>query len=415
MEISNTEEEYGLIAKAFHWVIAVLILALLPIGLFMGGMENSPFKFQVFALHKSFGLLVFFLGLARLIWRFASPPPDHMENHKHWERVLAAASHFWLYICMLGMPLSGWLMSSAGQFPIPFFGLQMPALIGKDEELGDLFYRMHEILAYTLLFTLALHMAGALKHHVLDKDRTLQRMTWDRPGLLIPAILVIVAGASYAVSGLMIGRSLLADKPADDQAAEASAVSAAPAEAQVDTAKSATPDNLPAHGWAIDASRSKLQFEAVLYNAPFTGDFGNFTGPVIFDPADLSTARADIFVSMKDVKTGDADRDNNIQSMDWFDTNQFPDAHFVAEKFEKGEDDNYVAVGEVTIKGVTMPLIIPFTLEIKEGAAGKREAHMLARFSLDRTHFNIGTEGQWATDTSVDKNVEVAIDLIAVQ
>ena len=69
MQLANTEDEYGLLAKVFHWLIAVLIIGLLPMGLFMSGMENSPLKFEIFALHKSFGLLVFFLGLARVVWR----------------------------------------------------------------------------------------------------------------------------------------------------------------------------------------------------------------------------------------------------------------------------------------------------------------------------------------------------------
>jgi len=399
MEIANTEDEYGLLARAFHWIIAVLILGLLPVGLFMGGMDNSPVKFQIFALHKSFGLLVFFLGLGRIVWRFVSPPPDHLETHAHWEITLASATHFWLYACIIGMPLSGWLMSNAGEFPVPFFGIQMPALIGKDEGLGDLFYNVHAILAYTLLFMLGLHIAGALKHHVIDKDETLERMAFRKDGLLLPAIVILVAGSSYAACAYLIGMDFLDKKPAQIAAPETATENAA----------APSVENLPEHGWAIIPSISKLQFEAVLYKAAFTGEFKNFTGTIIFNPEDVSTAKADITIDMKNVATGDADRDTNIVGTEWFDSEKFPTSRFVSTKFEKADGNNYVAIGDLTIRDKTMPLIIPFTLDIKD-----KTAHMVGAVKLDRTNFGIG-QGQWADESTVGHDVKVMIDLKAAQ
>lgn len=402
MQLKNTEDQYGLIAKFFHWSVAVMIIALLPVGLFMAGMENSPLKFQVYALHKSVGLLVFFLGLGRIAWRLISPAPDHFENHAHWERVLAGASHFWLYVCVIGMPLSGWLMSSAGEFPVPFFGIQMPHLIGKDEQLAGTLNNVHEILGYTLMLVLGLHIAGALKHHVIDKDETLMRMAWARPGLLLPVIVILVAGLSYSVSAIMIGRQIIAGETGEEAAVDG-APGAAPSAVRPETA------NLPEHGWAIDPARSKVEFKAVLYNAPFTGIFSGLDGKILFDPADLSTARADVTVRMNGVKTGDADRDANIESAEWFDAANFPESRFVANRFEKGGEPNgYVAIGDVTIKGVTMPLLIPFRLDIDGDSA-----HMTATFSLNRTSFAVG-QGQWADESTVAHNVDVTIDLTVV-
>lgn len=399
MEISNTEDEYGLLARTFHWIIAVLILGLLPVGLFMGGMENSPLKLEIYAMHKSFGLLVFFLGLTRIAWRFISPPPDHLETHAHWEVTLASAAHFWLYVCMLGMPLSGWLMSNAGEFPVPFFGMQMPALIGKDEGLGDLFNQIHEILAYTLLFVLGLHIAGALKHHVIDKDETLQRMAFKKEGFLLPVLVVLVAGSSFAASAYLIGMDFLKDEPQREIAAPAI----------VEPVAMSPVESLPEHGWAIVSSISKLQFEASLYKAPFTGEFGNFNGTIIFNPDDLSTAKADITIDMAKVATGDTDRDSNIVGTDWFDSEKFPQSRFVSTKFEKADGNNYMAIGDLTIRDKTMPLIIPFTLEIKDNTA-----HMLGEITLNRTNFGVG-QGQWADESTVGHDVRVIIDLKAAQ
>ncbi len=401
MEMANNEDEYGAVARLFHWTIAVLIIGLLPVGLFMGGMENSPFKFQIYALHKSFGLLVLFLGVGRLVWRFLSPPPDHLESHRSWERALAGAAHFWLYVCIFGMPLSGWLMSSAGQFPIPFFGLQMPNLIGKDEHLGDLFYEIHEILAYTLLFVLALHMAGALKHHIFDHDETLARMTLKRPGMVVPAVIILFAGASYAVSGYIIAGHMLR-KNAETAGRDNAAVTAG-------TQNLPSVDVLPEHGWAIMPSESKLEFQASLYKAKFTGTFKDFTGTIIFDPDNLDASRVDIRINMKDVQTGDADRDQNIVGPEWFDSDKYPESRYEATQFEKGEGNNYVAIGTLTIRDVTMPLILSFTLDIVEN-----KAHVTGATDLNRVNYGIGT-GQWEGEDAVGHDVEVQIDLHAIR
>lgn len=398
MELSNTEDEYGLIAKIFHWIIAFLIIGLLPVGLFMGGMENSPLKFQIFAMHKSFGLLVFFLGIARLVWRFISPPPDHLENHQKWEVTLAGAAHFWLYVCIIGMPLSGWLMSNAGEFPVPFFGTQMPTLIDKNEQLGNLFYQTHEILAYTLLFVLALHAAGALKHHVIDKDETLGRMAYKTKGFVLPAIIVIVLGLSYAASGAAI---LFGDEDEEQVVVQQAASTSVPQAADIST--------LPQDGWKIIAAESKLQFQAVLYGAPFTGEFKNFSGIIIFNPDDLANARADIRIDMKNVVTGDADRDKNIVGPEWFDSEKFPESRFVSQKFEKADGNNYVAIGDLTIHGMTMPLALPFALDIKD-----KKAHMTAKVSLNRLNFAIGM-GEWEDGKTVGTDINVIIDLNAAQ
>ncbi|PZQ48243.1 MAG: cytochrome B [Micavibrio aeruginosavorus] len=402
MGLANSENEYGIAAKSFHWLIAVLIIGLLPVGIGMGMLPNEPFKFQIYALHKSFGLLVFFLGIGRIIWRFVSPPPEHLETHAHWETTLAGAAHFWLYVCIIGMPLSGWLMSNAGEFPVPFFGIQMPHLIGKDEALGDLFGDVHELLGYTLLLVLALHVAGAIKHHVLDKDETLKRMAYAQAGIGFAAFIVLVLGLSYFLSLGVLLQKFTAAKP-QEVAAAPETPAAVPVASQPSTA------NLPPHGWAIVPDVSHLQFEATLYGAAFTGDLKQYDGTIIFDPADLSTAKADITIHMANVATGDAERDSNIVGEDWFDAMKFPQAHFVATKFEKGDGNNYVAIGNLTIRDKTMPLILPFTLDIAQ-----KTAHMVGEADLNRTDFGVG-QGEWEDESAVLHAVKVKIDLKAVQ
>lgn len=403
MNITNTDEEYGLVHKAFHWLIAVIIIGLLPVGLFMVGMENSPLKLEIYAMHKSFGLLVLALGILRLLWRFFSPVPDELETHKTWEVALAGGAHFWLYVCIIGMPLSGWLMSSASQFPVPFFGWQLPHIIGKNEKLGEIFANIHEILAYTLLFILALHAAGALKHHLIDKDETLQRMSWKKAGYGLAAMIVVVVGASYLASSYGLWRDF---KAAKAEAPVAAAAAVTPTPVRTETVDLSF---LGEHGWAIVPAESKLTFRTTLYGSEFEGVFGDFNGTIVFNPDDLANASADIRIGMKNVATGDADRDSNIQNSDWFDSENNPESRFKTIHFESLGDGKYIAVGDLTLRGVTLPVSLPFILDIQ----GNR-AVMTGEVTLSRLDFGIGT-GEWGDDKIVGRNVVVKIALIAIR
>jgi cytochrome b561/polyisoprenoid-binding protein YceI len=398
MQFTNSEDRYGAISKTFHWVIAFIILGLIPVGFGMGLIPNSPLKFEVYAMHKSFGLLVFFLALARLTWRFFSPAPDRLETHKGWEHALASAAHVWLYICMIGMPLSGWLMSSANEFPVPFFGTQLPHIIEKNEEWAPLFRQSHTILGYSLFVILALHMAGALKHHILDRDETLQRMSWRKAGIGLAALLVLLAGTSYALSVTGIVKSAMEER------AEKIEESKAEDDARSNDSSNARPD-----AWQIVADKSKVSFKTALYGAQFTTEITDISGDIVFDPENLEKSDVRVRVGTQGLKSGDDNRDANMMGPEWLDSENYPDIWFVSEKFEKGDGDKYVAIGTLSVKGKAMPLIMPFNLSIK-GAA----AHMTSEVSLNRLDYQIGT-GNWSDEQTVGHNVIVQIDLSAKQ
>jgi len=176
MAVKNTKNTWGSIAKSFHWIIALLVIGLLGVGLYMGGMENSPLKFQVYTVHKSLGFLVLWLVALRLVWKFYTRAPDLISAHK-WERALAHGTHFLLYVCLILQPLSGWIMSSASGRASPLiYGFDLPQIVDPDLSIGGLFHDIHEITGYVLLALVSLHFAGALKHHFIDRDETLRRM-----------------------------------------------------------------------------------------------------------------------------------------------------------------------------------------------------------------------------------------------
>tara|TARA_B100000686_G_C16781374_1_gene972131 strand:- start:1649 stop:2203 length:555 start_codon:yes stop_codon:yes gene_type:complete len=176
MPAQNTENSYGSVAKFFHWTIALIVIALLAVGLYMGGMENSPLKFQVYGIHKSFGFLVLWLVGLRLAWKFYNEAPELLSK-KRWERNLARLTHFLLYVCLVLQPLSGWIMSSASGRASPLiFGFDLPAIVQPDRDIGGLFHEVHEYTGFILIGLIALHFAGAIKHHFVDGDQTLLRM-----------------------------------------------------------------------------------------------------------------------------------------------------------------------------------------------------------------------------------------------
>ncbi len=175
----NTVERYGTVAQGFHWIVAVLVIGLLGLGLYMETLDPLPSTFKIYALHKSLGIVVLTLAVLRLVWKIANPHPHALPTHKEWERFLAKLVHLFLYFAIIAMPLSGWIMSSAKGFPVNLFGIEgltLPNLVSTNKDVAEAAEEFHEIIAYSLIVVIGLHFAGALKHHVIDKDGTLRRM-----------------------------------------------------------------------------------------------------------------------------------------------------------------------------------------------------------------------------------------------
>ena len=171
---------YTATAKLIHWLMAALLFGLLALGVYMTELPLSPQKLQLYSWHKWAGVTAFLLLLLRLLWRLKNPPPPLPESMSKTTQWVAHAGHFALYALMVAIPLSGWLMSSAKGFQTVYFGvLPIPDLIGKNKELGQLLAEVHETLAWLLVLLVVGHTAAALKHHFIDKDDILIRMSPD--------------------------------------------------------------------------------------------------------------------------------------------------------------------------------------------------------------------------------------------
>jgi cytochrome b561 len=180
--IRNNSQRWGSVSIGLHWLTALVIIGLSIVGLIMTELPNSPFKMQVYALHKSFGLTVLALTLLRLAWRFLAGTPDDLPGSRL-QQLAAKAVHGLMYFLLLAMPLSGWLFNSAAGFPFRWFNLvQLPKLFtGYNPALKDFAHELHETGFYLLAALLLVHAGAALFHHYVIKDDTLKRMTGKMP------------------------------------------------------------------------------------------------------------------------------------------------------------------------------------------------------------------------------------------
>ena len=185
MNWRNTPQEWGAVAKFFHWSIALLVIGLVIVGLIMDEMRNSPDKITVYAIHKSVGLTVLVLALLRLVWRFVDPRPPYPPSIPSWQRQASDLTHGLLYALLIYMPITGWLFNSAANFPLQWFWLfKVPALSGPDAGMKELARDLHGLGFYALAALFTLHVGAALRHHFVDRDPTLARMV---PGLRAPS------------------------------------------------------------------------------------------------------------------------------------------------------------------------------------------------------------------------------------
>ncbi|HSN71527.1 MAG TPA: cytochrome b [Steroidobacteraceae bacterium] len=177
MQLRNTEYRYGAVAQLLHWSIVALVIAQFVLAEIAEDLPTGLEKLATLARHKSVGITILGLAVLRLAWRAINKTPAPPPQMPGWQRVAARISHVGLYALLFVQPLTGWLMSSAKNYPVSWFGaVTLPDLIAPSERLFEVFEEAHEIGA-TLLFVLAgIHAAAALKHHFVDRDDVLRRM-----------------------------------------------------------------------------------------------------------------------------------------------------------------------------------------------------------------------------------------------
>ncbi|SFS07847.1 cytochrome b/b6 domain-containing protein [Yoonia litorea] len=383
---------YGTVTKVFHWLTALLILTVIPLGAIANRLPYETnaelaFKAQMFSLHKTLGVIVFVVALARILWALTQKKPSGLHPERKLETFLADLMHWTLYISLVAVPLTGWIHHAAttGFAPIWLPISQDLPLVPKDEGVAKLFAGLHWAWSKIMVGAILLHLAGALKHHLVDKDATLKRMWFGaktgetavhRSSLTAPLaaigiyLVVTVAGAAAG---------LYTAKPTVERVALAAVSS----------------------DWAVQDGEIALTITQ--FNAPVTGRFEDWTAAIRFD----ETATDDIGEVTTTIAIGSltlGSVTNQALETDFFDAARFPTATFTAE-IVRGET-GYVADGTLTIKEASVPVVLPFDLTINGDIATMQGA-----VSLDRRDFQIGNSMN--DETNLAFGVDVAITLTA--
>ena len=179
IRLGNDPDAYGRVSRMIHWTTAILFIALIPMGIFTSMIpEDAPWRNAYYVIHKSLGISVFVLVLARLCWNLGSPRPALDASLKRWERRLAKGAHLALYALLLAVPITGLVMTTFHGYPSYFFAWELEPL-WNESETGTLAWGVfHKYILPTVVYlVLAGHVLGALKHRFLDgKPHALRRM-----------------------------------------------------------------------------------------------------------------------------------------------------------------------------------------------------------------------------------------------
>ncbi len=173
-------QKYPISSRVLHWLMAILIIFMLPFGIYMTDFvaKDAPNRLEIYGLHKSLGVVVLILAFLRIVNRFIVKAPSLPQSMPKIEKILANIGHLVLYLLMILIPLSGYLMSNSAGYPVHLFAIEMPKIIETNFENAGFFKELHELSAFVMIAVLALHVIAVIKHRFFDKaeNDVLKRM-----------------------------------------------------------------------------------------------------------------------------------------------------------------------------------------------------------------------------------------------
>ncbi len=387
----NSISRYTAVAIALHWAIALLIIFMIWLG---WNMEDNEGRYQP---HKSIGITILVLTVARVAWRVLNPPPDLPSSIKPIEKIASHYVHLALYALMILIPLLGWALVSTSKLQVPtvLFGTvswpDLPFLSGlRGNKLAHgVIETLHSKGAWVIIGLLVLHVGGALKHEFSSEEGVLKRMI---PGLFgktqpprAPA-----RGFFIAFGGAALLFALIAAVPVLAQSRTASDTPPG-----TDTAAAVAPPAFETN-WVVDYSKSEIRFSGVHDGKAFSGTFKNWTADVAFFPNAVETSEVRVEVQTGTAATGKKLYDDSLRAPEWFDVSNFPSATVVLSGFAKTET-GYAATATMRLKKRTVTTPLTFTLDIKDNVA---TLNGVAKF--DRKALGIGQisdpNAEWVSD-----------------
>lgn len=406
MSLANTSSSYGSVTKTFHWLTALLILTVIPLGWVASNMaeavtdpsttasaEEISRTALVFSLHKTVGVVIFFVALARILCTLTQAKPGLLNAENRPEAFAAETVHWLLYGSLVLVPLTGWVHHAATEGFAPIllpFGQDLP-LVPKSQSLAEITAGLHWVFQWVLIVSLALHVLGAIKHHVIDRDATLRRMLPGRANAPEPPAQkhgVRPAFAVLALWGLALSAGAFAGAFATHQ-------TSSPATVALNKVQS---------DWQVQDG--SLSITVGQLGNPVTGRFGDWTAAITFDEPDVPgpAGHVEVTVAIGSLTLGTVS--DQAMGADFFAVSDFPTATFKGDIFKT--EAGYEARGPLTIRDRTVDIVLPFTLDLAEGTA-----IMSGKLALDRLDFGIGQN--MPDESSLAFAVEVGVDLTATR
>ncbi|MDW4496830.1 cytochrome b/b6 domain-containing protein [Sulfitobacter sp. D35] len=374
MPLTNSSARYGSVARTFHWLTALLILAQIPLGFYADYLpydtsDALAFKATMFSLHKTLGVAIFFVAVARILWAVAQPKPAPLHPDRRAETWAAETVHWLLYGSLVLVPLSGWVHHAAtsGFAPILWpFGQSLP-LVPQSETLAAITAGLHGLAAWVLVAAIGLHVAGALKHAIIDRDATLRRMT---------------SGAAAGPAGDT--RHAVAGPLATALAAWLAVLGAGYAAGFYGTEHTAGPAQALAEvqsEWQVEEGSVTITVNQ--FGSDVSGSFADWTADISFDPDSTEERMGGVLatISVGSLTLGSVTQ--QALGADYLDASGYPTATFDADIFRA--DDGFEARGDLTIKDVAAPAVLAFSLEIIDDVA-----EMQGNLTLDRRDYGVG-------------------------
>lgn len=412
-------ERYSALAIVLHWAIALLLLFQIGLGWALEDLPKGAVQFAGYQFHKSVGITILLLSVARLAVRLFKPRPAPVADGKT-QMLLASAVHGLLYAVMVVGPLTGWIIVSTAKVRL------QTMLFGKvpwpDLPVGQGLHEPAELLHGALgtlgIALIGLHVAGALYHHFKREDvigRMLPGVVRSHSAIGIAGLVAIALGAGALVCGLFL--SFPASKapvaaPSDPASAVATDMagedSLEPATTEPTAAASETASVAKASAWKLEKG-GRLGFSAEYSGEAINGSFSRWDATIMFDPEDLPGSSIRATIDLASVESGDSQRDDMLRSDSFFGVGSHPSAQFVSSSIREAGAGRYVANGVLSLHGQRKPLTLRFALKIDGDHATASGAATLQRLA-----FGVG-EGEWSATDQLKDAVEVNFNLKAVR
>jgi cytochrome b561 len=356
-------KRYNKAMITLHWLMAICFIGMIAGGLVMTGVDlPKPLMFDLYQYHKSLGVILLLLFFVRLSLKLFTKSPHLPAEMSAKDKKLAKIGHYALYVIMLAMPFSGWVMVSSSSYGLPtivFGAFEWPHLsfVVGNNDAHELAQESHEWLAYGFMALIATHIAAVAKHYFIDGKNLLPRMGIGKICLIISCLIGGVANAKI---------------------------------------------------YNIDYASSHIQFSGEHAGKKFTGDFPDWRAEIEFDKNDLSTSFVRVSINPKSAKTGNAMYDGTLPSKDWFDVVNHSIIHFRSTEIAANPDGSFKMTGDLTIKKITKR--INFNFMLTESKQEKISELTDFKLKINRLDFNIGkesdAEAEWVS-RDIDLNVRI--------